>query len=215
MSESATAPARTASDGSRVPVTFYFDPTCPWAWMTSRWMSEVAQNRDIDVTWRVMSLRWLNEDRDIDDDYRLMLTERQQLSGAVEAVVQRDGQHAVKPLYDAIGTRLHPGRRRDYDAIVAESLAETGLAPLTAAEVDAEAVQQGLRDAVAEVIGKVGEDVGTPTIDIDGAAFFGPVVTPAPKGQAALDLWDGCVLIARTQGFYEIKRSRTDDPIFD
>jgi hypothetical protein len=197
------------------PVTFYFDPTCPWAWMTSRWMTEVEEHRNLAVTWEVMSLKYLNEERDIDDDYRRMLEERQNLSGAVQAVALRDGEGAVKPLYDAIGTRVHPGGRRDYAAIITESLAEAGLAPLSNEEIADSAVQQSLRDAVAAVIAKVGDDVGTPTIDIDGAAFFGPVVTPAPKGQAALDLWDGCALVARTRGFYEIKRSRTNDPIFD
>jgi protein-disulfide isomerase-like protein with CxxC motif len=199
----------------RVPVTFFFDPACPWAWMTSRWMTEVAAHRDLDVTWEVMSLRYLNEDRDIDQGYRDFIAQRQDLSGAVAAAVLRDGPQVVWALYTALGQRVHPGGRRDIDEVIREAVAEVGLAPLTQAEIDAPAAQDLLRTHTKAMIAKVGNDVGTPTIEIDGAAFFGPVVTPAPKGQAGLDLWDGCVLIARTKGFYEIKRSRTDDPIFD
>ena len=199
----------------RVPVTFFFDPACPWAWMTSRWMTEVAAHRDLDVTWEVMSLRYLNEDRDIDQGYRDFIAQRQDLSGAVAAAVLRDGPQVAWALYTALGQRVHPGGRRDIDEVIREAVAEVGLAPLTQAEIDAPAAQDLLRTHTKAMIAKVGNDVGTPTIEIDGAAFFGPVVTPAPKGQAALDLWDGCVLIARTKGFYEIKRSRTDDPIFD
>ena len=199
----------------RVPVTFFFDPACPWAWMTSRWMTEVAAHRDLDVTWEVMSLRYLNEDRDIDQGYRDFIAQRQDLSGAVAAAVLRDGPQVAWALYTALGQRVHPGGRRDIDEVIREAVAEVGLAPLTQAEIDAPAAQDLLRTHTKAMIAKVGDDVGTPTIEIEGAAFFGPVVTPAPKGQAALDLWDGCVLIARTKGFYEIKRSRTDDPIFD
>lgn len=205
--------AQTAAQ--RTPVTFYFDPTCPWAWMTSRWLSEVLEHRDLDVTWRVMSLKYLNESRDIDDDYRMMLEERQDLSGAIAAAALRDGDRVIKPLYDAVGTLVHPGERRDFDAVLTDAFVAAGVAAVSESDIRADAVQQALRDTTAEVVGKVGEDVGTPTIDVDGAAFFGPVVTPAPKGQQALDLWDGCVLVAGVQGFYELKRSRSADPIFD
>lgn len=200
---------------SATPVTFYFDPTCPWAWMSSRWLGEVEPHRDLDVTWTVMSLHYLNESRDIPDEYRTMLDERQDLSGAVVAARLRDGQDVVKPLYDAIGTRVHPGGRRDYEQVIAESFEETGVAPVSIEEIRAAHVQDALRGGTAAVIDKVGDDVGTPTIDIAGTAFFGPVVTPAPKGQAALDLWDGCLLVSGTPGFFEIKRSRTEGPQFD
>ena len=199
----------------RLPVRFHFDPACPWAWMTSRWMTEVMEHRDLDVSWELMSLRYLNEDRDIDQGYRDFIATRQDLSGSIAAAVLRDGPQVAGPLYTAIGTRVHPEGRRDYDAVIADAFAECGIAPVTQTDIDAAATQDFLREATAAVVAKVGDDVGTPTIDIDGASFFGPVVTPAPKGQAALDLWDGCVLVSRTQGFYEIKRSRTDDPIFD
>lgn len=198
------------------PVTFHFDPTCPWAWMTSRWLGgEVAPHRDLAITWSVMSLYYLNETRDIPDDYRSMLDERQNLSGAVVAAQLRHGDSVVKPLYDAIGTRLHPQRRRDYDEILEEAFAEVGVEAVTLEEIRSDEVQEALRAGTTAVIDKVGDDVGTPTIDIAGTSFFGPVVTPAPKGEAALNLWDGCALVAGTPGFYEIKRSRTADPQFD
>lgn len=200
---------------NRVPVRFHFDPACPWAWMTSRWITEVEQHRDIEVSWELMSLRYLNADRDIDQGYRDYIAARQDLSGSIAAAVLRDGPQVAGPLYTAIGTRLHPQGRRDVDGIIAEAFAEVGVAPVTQEAIDSDATQTFLREATKAVIAKVGDDVGTPTIDIDGNSFFGPVVTPAPKGQAALDLWDGCVLVSRVSGFYEIKRSRTEDPIFD
>ncbi|WP_084763950.1 disulfide bond formation protein DsbA [Knoellia subterranea] len=201
---------------SATPVTFHFDPTCPWAWMTSRWLGdEVAPHRELDITWEPMSLFYLNESRDIPDEYRDMLTAKQDLSGAVVAARLRDGDAVVKPLYDAIGNRLHPGGRQDVEQIITEAFEEAGVAPVTVEEIRSDAVQDELRALTRAVIDKVGEDVGTPTIDIDGAAFFGPVVTPAPKGQAALDLWDGSRLVAGVPGFYEIKRTRTAGPQFD
>ncbi|WP_342666734.1 disulfide bond formation protein DsbA [Knoellia sinensis] len=198
------------------PVTFHFDPTCPWAWMTSRWLGdEVEPHRDLDVTWAVMSLYYLNETRDIPAGYREMLTERQNLSGAVVAARAKYGDKVVKPLYDAIGTRLHPQGRQDLDTILEEAFAEVGVEPVSLEEIRSDEVQEALRAGTQAVIDKVGDDVGTPTIDIAGAAFFGPVVTPAPKGEAALNLWDGSVLVAGVPGFYEIKRSRTVGPQFD
>lgn len=198
-----------------LPVTYFFDPTCPWAWMTSRWMTEVAGQRDVDVTWRVMSLKYLNAERDIPQGYRDLIDGAQDLSGAVAAAVLRDGPQVAHALYTALGTRVHPGGRRDVDAIIDEACHEVGIAPLTHDEIRAEPVQDLLRANTAAMIEAAGSDVGTPTIEIDGEALFGPVMTPAPKGQAALDLWDGLVLVTRTPGFYELKRSRTLDPIFD
>lgn len=178
-------------------------------------MTEVEQHRDVDLTWAVMSLKYLNEGREIDGDYRERLERTQHLSGAAAAARLRHGDAVVGPMYTALGTRVHPGGRSDVERIIAEACEEVGIDPLTVSQIAADEVQDALRQGTAAVIAKVGDDVGTPTIDIDGASFFGPVVTPAPTGQAALDLWDGCVLVARTRGFYEIKRSRADGPIFD
>lgn len=194
---------------------FYFDPACPWAWMASRWMMEVEQVREVDVVWRQMSLWALNEGRDLPTEYREMMTAILPMSRVLARAVAEHGDEVAKPLYDALGTRIHRERRRDYDVVTAEALTEVGLPEslLEAREdADLDDVLRARRDAVVEL---VGDDVGTPTIAVDGTAFFGPVVTPAPTGEEAGRLWDGCVLVAGVDGFFELKRSRDRDPIID
>ena len=196
-------------------VDFWFDPACPWAWMTSRWMDEVTRLRDVDVRWHVMSLAVLNEGRELPEDYRALMD---QAWGPVRVLVkaaQEHGERVLKPLYDALGTRRHPGGRTDTAAIITESLAEVGL-PAELAEVAGTGeVDEALRASHAEAIALVGDDVGTPVVAIDGKAYFGPVMTPAPKGEDAARLFDGLVLLTSVPGLYELKRSRTDGPIFD
>ena len=194
---------------------FWFDPVCPWAWMTSRWMGEVEQVRDVTVRWHVMSLAVLNEGRDLPENYRELMDKAWGPVRVVTAARVEHGEEVVKPLYDAIGTRLHPGGRTDYDAVLTEALAEVGLPASLAEAATSDAWDEQLRASHAEGIGRVGEDVGTPVVAFAGTAFFGPVVTPAPKGEAAGRLWDGCVLVAGTPGFFEIKRTRTQGPVFD
>jgi 2-hydroxychromene-2-carboxylate isomerase len=194
---------------------FWFDPICPWAWMTSRWMGEVDQVRPVDVTWSVMSLAVLNEGRDLDPGYRAMLDRAWGPVRVIIAAAQAHGPEVIKPLYDAMGTRIHLGGERDYAAVIAPALAEVGLPAELAAAADTDAHDEALRASHARGIGLVGDDVGTPVVAVDGIAFFGPVVSPAPKGEAAGRLWDGCVLVAGTPGFFELKRTRTVDPIFD
>lgn len=195
-------------------VDFWFDPACPWAWMTSRWMTEVAQHRDVDLRWHVMSLSVLNEDRDLDEDYRRLMDDSWAAVRVLVAAARDHGDGVLGPLYAALGTRRHPGGRRDTDAIIAESLAEVGLPAGLAAVGGTDEVDDLLRASHAEAIALVGHDVGTPVVAIDGVGYFGPVVTPAPTGQAALDLFDGLVLMTRVDGFYELKRSRTAGPSF-
>lgn len=196
-------------------VDFWFDPACPWAWLTSRWMGEVEKVRPVEVRWHVMSLAVLNEGRDLDPDYRAFLSQAWLPVRVIIAAQERYGDKVVKPLYDAIGGRVHPGGQRDFRVAVAQALDEVGLPPELLAEGDSDRVDERLRASHAEGIEQVGTDVGTPVITVDGVGFFGPVVTPAPKGEAAGRLWDGCVLVAGTPGFYELKRSRTQGPIFD
>lgn len=194
---------------------FWFDPMCPWAWMTSRWIGEVEKVRDISVRWHVMSLAVLNEGRDLPADYRALMDHAWGPVRVVVAAAQQHGEEVVKPLYDAIGSRLHPGGRTDYDAVLVEALDEVGLPVELAQAATSDAYDAELRASHAEGISLVGEDVGTPVVSFGGTAFFGPVVTPAPKGEAAGRLWDGVVLVAATPGFYELKRSRTQGPVFD
>lgn len=199
----------------RTTADFWFDPVCPWAWMTSRWILEVERVREIDVRWHVMSLAVLNEGRDLPPEYRALLDRAWAPVRVVNAARELHGEQYVRKLYDALGTRIHPGGRDDFGAVIAESLAEVGLPADLAAYGEKEDFDPQLRRSHSEGIRKVGEDVGTPVISVGDVAFFGPVVTPAPKGEAAGRLWDGVLLVAATPGFYELKRTRTQGPIFD
>jgi 2-hydroxychromene-2-carboxylate isomerase len=196
-------------------VELWFDPLCPWAWMTSRWLMEVEQQRDIDVTWSVMSLAVLNEGRDLDGGYRELMEKGWGPVRVIIAAREQHGDEVVKKLYDAFGTRIHLGEMKDFDAVIKEGLDEVGLPLELAAAAHDDSHDAALRASHQRGIDLVGDEVGTPVISVDGVAFFGPVVTPAPKGQAALDLFDGCVLVAGTPGFFELKRTRTVGPRFD
>jgi len=204
-----------AETSARPPVVdFWFDPLCPWAWMTSRWLDEVAGLRDVDVRWHVMSLAVLNEGRDLPASYRSAMDDAWGPVRVIVAAASLHGERYVKPLYDAMGTRRHPGGRSDNAAIIAESLAEVGLPAELAGHAVTDEFDAQLRASHAAGITLVGEDVGTPVVSIDGVGFFGPVITPAPRGDDAARLWDGLVLMTGVPGFYELKRSRTRGPDF-
>ena len=194
-------------------VEMWFDPICPWAWMTSRWLMEVERLRDIEVTWSVMSLAVLNEHRDLDAAYRSLMDIAWGPVRTIIAAAEEHGQEVVKPLYDAMGTRIHLDKVKDFDAVARESLAEVGLPERLASAAHHKTHDAALRRSHKRGISLVGTEVGTPIISVEGIAFFGPVVTPAPKGEDAARLWDGCVLVAGTPGFYELKRTRTQGPI--
>lgn len=194
-------------------VRMWFDPTCPWAWMTSRWLGEVAETRGFDVDWQVMSLAVLNEGRDLPEAYAAMMPRSMRMTRLVTAARTAGGDAVVKPLYDALGERIHHQKRKDDDAIIAEALAEAGLDAALAEESDAH--DAALRSSHQTAIDLVGDDVGTPVVAVDDVAFFGPVVSPAPKGAEALRLFDGVVAAASIEGFFELKRTRTRGPRFD
>jgi 2-hydroxychromene-2-carboxylate isomerase len=204
----------TTASSSSTAVDFWFDPSCPWAWMTSRWVDEVAKHRDLDVTWHIMSLAVLNEDKDVSESYRAFFPRALRYNRLVAAVRELEGQAAVKPLYDALGMRIHPGGSKNPDEVVPAALAELGLPAEYLRYADSDEYDAQLRASHFDGIDRVGQDVGTPVIAVDGVAFFGPVISPAPKGEQALALWDGVVAAARYDGFFELKRSRTRDPIF-
>ncbi len=204
----------TSDEQARERAEFWFDPICPWAWMTSRWMLEVTTLRPVDVTWNLFSLAVLNEGRDLPEDYRKGLETAWRPVRVAAAAAEREGEDSLLPLYTAIGTRLHPGGRKDQDAVLAEALAEVGLPPDLLAAADADEHDQVVRASTARAIELVGDDVGTPVIAVNGVAFFGPVVTPTPRGATAARLWDGAVAVASVPGFYELKRTRTEGPSF-
>ncbi|MCW2869149.1 DsbA family protein [Actinacidiphila oryziradicis] len=212
----------TAENTAKTPADFWFDPLCPWAWMTSRWMLEVEKVRPVEVRWHVMSLAVLNEPRldEMPEEYRGLMKQAWGPVRVCIAAEQKHGGEVLGALYTALGTRFHnQGLPKDHDTIVA-ALEEAGLPAELADAAESDAYDTQLRASHQEGIDKVGQDVGTPVIAVPGSdgeqiAFFGPVVTPAPKGEEAAKLWDGTLLVASIPGFYEIKRTRTQGPVFD
>ncbi|WP_247657802.1 disulfide bond formation protein DsbA [Micromonospora sp. U56] len=198
----------------------WFDPLCPWAWITSRWLLEVEKVRDVDIRFHVMSLSVLNEGRDLPEDYQELMRKGWGPVRVCVAVEQQHGQEAVAKLYTAMGTRIHLGKEQLGPELFKAALTDVGLDPTLAGVADTTEYDEALRASHEAGMRPVGTDVGTPVVHAPGpdgrqVAFFGPVITPAPKGEAAGRLWDGVLLVAGTPGFYELKRSRELGPIFD
>ncbi len=199
-----------------VEVDFWFDPLCPWAWITSRWMLEVAQVRPVTTRWHVMSLAVLNEKReDLSEGYREMLSKAWGPVRLCVAAEQKFGHEVVLPLYTAIGTKFHNEKAERNRQLFETALAEAGLPADLADAMTSTEYDELVRASHAEGIERVGYEVGTPVISIEGASIFGPVVSPIPRGEAAGKLWDGVRLVMQADGFFELKRSRYRDPIFD
>lgn len=203
------------SHGARIPVDFWFDPACPWAWITSRWILEVAEQRAVQPRWHVMSLTVLNEGRhDLPERYRKGQATTLEAVRICVAAEQKHGSEVLGRLYTELGVRFHhqqePKERSTYEA----ALAAAGLAPALAGAAWSDEFDVALRASHQDGIDRVGADVGTPIIAVGNVAFFGPVVSPIPRGEAAIKLWDGVLAVAETDGFFELKRSRTRDPLF-
>lgn len=204
----------------RKTVDLWFDPMCPWAWLTSRWLLEVERVRDIEIRFHVMSLSMLNERRDVDERYREAMGRGWGPVRVCIAAEQKYGSQVLRDLYTALGTRIHLRKEELGPSLCAAALADVGLDPSLADAVTSALYDEALRASHDAGMKPVGLDVGTPTIHTSGPdgrpiAFFGPVVTPAPRGEAAGLLWDGVVLVAGTPGFYELKRTRDQRPSLD
>jgi protein-disulfide isomerase-like protein with CxxC motif len=195
---------------------FWFDPLCPWAWIASRWMKEVEQVRDVKTSFHVMSLAYLNADKtDISDEYRDFLETAWGPVRVCIAAAQAHGDDVLDCLYTELGTRFHnEGRERDRET-VEEALAAAGLPTDLADAMTSTDYDEELIKSHHQGMDQVGMDVGTPVIAVEGVAFFGPVLTPIPRGETAGQLWDGVRLVAGVPGFYELKRTRTESPTFD
>lgn len=208
----------TANAQDREDMQFWFDPLCPWAWITSRWMLEVEQVRPVRVDWRIMSLAYLNlvqrQGEGLSEEYLARMAGAWGPVRVCAAAAAQAGPGVLGPLYTAIGARFHNQGRREDPAAVPEALHEAGLPASLAAAAESADFDEAIRKSHHEAFDEVGLDVGTPVVRIRGKALFGPVITPAPQGEAAGELWDGLVLVSKADGFFELKRSRDRRPSF-
>ncbi|MEU8621217.1 disulfide bond formation protein DsbA [Streptomyces sp. NPDC048623] len=198
----------------------WVDPRCPWAWITSRWMAEVEQVRSVEMRFHIMSLSVLNEGREVPEKYRQGMIDGWACVRVCIAAQHEHGNEVLRPLYEAMGRLIHIEKAGLGHDMISAALAEAGLPAGLIEAAEDTGWDEKLRAEHHEGMDPVGSEVGTPVIHVPGPdgtplAFFGPVLTPAPRGEAAGKLWDAVLAVASTDGFFELKRGRDRDPIFD
>ncbi|MDR6987060.1 2-hydroxychromene-2-carboxylate isomerase [Paenarthrobacter nitroguajacolicus] len=209
-----TVPETIVTDEPVNKADFWFDPVCPFAWITSRWIGEVEAVRGIRTEWHVMSLSVLNEGRDLPADYRAMMDDSWGPVRVIIAAQELHGSSYVKPLYDAMGEQIHHEGNKDRSSVIQKALAEVGLPAELARFAHSDEYDAALRSSHEAGISLVGQDVGTPVVAVNGTAFFGPVLTRIPRGEEAGKMWDATVTLAGYPHFFELKRSRSESPEF-
>jgi 2-hydroxychromene-2-carboxylate isomerase len=192
-----------------VAVEFWFDPSCPFTWRTSRWARDLEQAGLATVEWKVMSLGILNEGKEIPEQYREGMVRGARFLRALTAAAEQGGPDAVGRLYDALGTRLHDRDEGLADDVLLRSVEEVGLPGSVADAADDEGRDAAVRASHEEGQRRVGTESGSPITAYDGGpAFFGPVVVPAPAGDEAETLLTAMASLSKVSAFSEIKRSR-------
>jgi predicted DsbA family dithiol-disulfide isomerase len=203
---------------NRYAVDFYWDPICPWCWITSRWMADVGRQKDIQINWKFFSLKIINRDRKVPEDYRLLHAMGLKALRIAAAVGKDYGNAGVAKIYTALGTRYHHDQRDiDDPSVLEESLLACAFPAKLAQAAEDKSWDKSIEADMARAVAKAGTDVGVPLIVLDGGrgpGFFGPVMSPAPIGRAAVKFWDAIVAACRTPGFFELKRTRETGPLF-
>ena len=197
-------------------VDFWLDPLCPWSWLTAEWLREVQEQTGLEVRWGVMSLAVLNEAAEIPEEWRPFLEGSWAAVRALESARQAGGNDGFVAFLDAVGRRYHVEGRRDLDAIIPEAVAEAGLPDALAASAWTPDRDEDVRLAHKQAMALGGPDVGSPILAFEGpegtVGFYGPIVSRVPRGEDAVRLFEATETLATTPGFFELKRTRDEEP---